>query len=248
MSIGSKRDLEGMRAAGRVVSAAIKAMRKAAHVGMTTQELDEVGQEVFRQYGARSAPQLVYKFPGACCISVNDEAVHGIPGDRPLKPGDLLKIDVTAELNGYIADAAVTVPMEDATPEAEALAECSRKAFYAGLRHVQAGKPLRGWGQAVEHEVEGAGFQVLRTLCGHGVGKTIHEAPRNIFNYDEPSMRQRWMEGSVVAIEPIISMSANDVVTDADGWTLRTADGSPSAHYEHTIVVTKGQPIILTAA
>lgn len=248
MSIGSKKDLDGMRAAGRVVAAAIKAMRKASGVGVTTQELDEVGLRVFREHGARSAPQLVYKFPGVCCISVNDEAVHGIPKDRALQPGDLLKIDVTAELNGYIADAAVTVPMPDSTPEAEALAETSRKAFYAGLRHVQAGKPLRGWGRAVEQEVNAAGFQVLRTLCGHGVGRTIHESPRNIFNYDEPKMKQRFMEGSVIAIEPIISMSANDVTTDADGWTLRTANGSKSAHFEHTVVVTKGQPIVLTAA
>lgn len=248
MSIRSKRDMDGMRAAGRVVAAAIKAMRNAARVGMTTEQLDEVGQQVFREHGARSAPQLVYNFPGVCCISVNDEAVHGIPSSRVLEPGDLLKIDVTAELNGYIADAAVTVPMDEAAPRATALAESSRKAFYHALRQVQAGKPLRAWGRAVEQSVSGDGFQVLRTLCGHGVGRTIHENPRNIFNYDEPTMRQRFMEGSVIAIEPIISMSANDVVTDPDGWTLRTVDGSPSAHFEHTVVVTKGQPLVLTAA
>jgi methionyl aminopeptidase len=238
-----------MRSAGRLVAAAIKAMRQAVRAGMTTAELDAVGRAVLEQHGARSAPQLVYGFPGVCCLSVNDEAVHGVPGIRVLRPGDLLKIDVTADLNGYIADAAVSVviPPAESGP-VEALSECSRKAFYRGLKQVQAGKPLRGWGRAVEDEVTGAGFAVLRNLCGHGVGRTIHEAPRNIFNYDEPNMSERFMEGSVIAIEPIISLSANDVVTAPDGWTLRTVDGSPAAHFEHTVVVTKGRPIVLTAA
>jgi methionyl aminopeptidase len=237
-----------MRAAGRVVAAAIRAMRRGVCPGMTTSELDAIGRQVLEEYGARSAPQLVYGFPGVCCLSVNDEAVHGVPGSRVLAAGDLLKIDVTAELNGYIADAALSVAIPPAPPDVEALTECSRKAFYKGLRHVQAGKPLRGWGRAVEHEVNSAGFEVLRNLCGHGVGRTIHEEPRNIFNYDEPGTGQRFMEGSVIAIEPIISLTTNDVVADADGWTLRTADGSPAAHFEHTVVVTKGQPIVLTAA
>jgi methionyl aminopeptidase len=248
MSIRSKRDLDGMRAAGRAVAAAIRAMRRGVRPGMTTNDLDAIGRQVLEEYGARSAPQLVYGFPGVCCLSVNDEAVHGIPSGRVLAPGDLLKIDVTAELNGYIADAALSVAIPPAPPAVEALAECSRRAFYKGLRHVQAGKPMRGWGRAVEHEVNGAGFEVLRNLCGHGVGRTIHEEPRNIFNYDKPGAGQRFMEGSVIAIEPIISLTTNDVVADPDGWTLRTADGSPAAHFEHTVVVTKGQPIVLTAA
>ena len=248
MSVGSKKDLEGMRAAGRVVAAAIREMKRALRAGMTTKELDEVGEAVFRKYGARSAPQLVYNFPGVCCISVNDEAVHGIPGSRVLAAGDLVKIDVTAELNGYVADAAITVAIPDASPDAEALAECSRKAFYRGLEYVTAGKPIRDWGKAVEREVQAAGFSVLKDLCGHGVGKTIHEAPRNIFNYDEPRMHQRFTEGSVIAIEPIISVSADHVKHDPDGWTLRTADGSQAAHFEHTVLVTQGKPIILTAA
>lgn len=248
MSIGSKRDLEGMKAAGRAVAAAIREMRRAVHAGMTTKELDLIGEKLLTGLGARSAPQMVYNFPGFCCISVNDEAVHGIPGPRVLNAGDVVKIDVTAELNGYIADAAVTVPIAPAPPQVDALAECARKAFYKGLEHVHAGKPIRDWGRAVNHEVRGAGFSVLKDLCGHGVGRTIHEAPRNIFNYDEPRMRERFVDGSVIAIEPIISAGTNDVVTDADGWTLRTVDGSMAAHFEHTVVVTKGKPIILTAA
>ncbi|HEV3309264.1 MAG TPA: type I methionyl aminopeptidase, partial [Chloroflexota bacterium] len=220
MSIGSKRDLEGMKAAGRAVAAAIREMRRAVRPGMTTKQLDLIGENLLTGLGARSAPQMVYKFPGFCCISVNDEAVHGIPGPRVLNAGDLVKLDVTAELHGYIADACVTVVISPAQPEAEALADAARKAFYKGLEHVQAGKPIRDWGKAVDHEVRGAGFSVLKDLCGHGVGRTIHEAPRNIFNYDEPRMRERFVDGSVIAIEPIISAGTNKVVTDADGWTL----------------------------
>lgn len=248
LSINSKKDLEGMKAAGRVVSAALKAMRAAVQVGVTTAQLDAVGAEVFARFGARSAPQLVYGFPGINCISVNDAAVHGIPNDHPLEPGDNVKLDVTAELNGYIADAAITVAVPPVDPRVEALGECARTAFYQGLKHIKAGTSMRDWGKAVEHEVSKSGFSVLRDLCGHGVGKTIHEAPRNLFNYDEPRMRDRFVEGTVVAAEPIISISAGHTVKDQDGWTLRSADGSMTAHFEHTVIVTKNQPIILTAA
>jgi len=237
-----------MKAAGRVVAAALREMRRSARAGMTTRELDSVGQAVLRDRGARSAPQIVYNFPGVTCISVNDEAVHGIPGDRVLGPGDVVKIDVTSELNGYIADAAVSVVIPRPDPQSEALVECARRAFYHALPYVKAGRPLRDWGRAVEDEVNKAGFAVLRELAGHGVGRTIHENPRNVLNYDEPKMRERFAEGAVVALEPIISISSNHVIKDADGWTLRTADGSLAAHYEHTVVVTRNRPILLTAA
>lgn len=237
-----------MKAAGRVVAAALKAMRAAVRAGVTTAELDAIGAAIFAQFGARSAPQLVYGFPGVNCISVNDAAVHGIPNDQPLNAGDNVKLDVTAELDGYIADAAITVAVAPADPQVEALGECARKAFYQGLKHIRAGVPMRDWGKSVEHEVSKAGFRVLRDLCGHGVGKTIHEAPRNLFNYDEPRMRDRFVENTVVAAEPIISVGAGYTIKDDDGWTLRSADGSMTAHFEHTVIVTKNQPIILTAA
>lgn len=247
ISINSRRDLEKMRAVGRVVAAAIKVMRAAVGPGTTTAELDRAGGDVFATHGARSAPQLVYGFPGVNCISVNDAAVHGIPNDVPLVGGDVVKLDVTAELDGYIADAAVTVVVEPGSPENTALAECARKAFYRGIKHIRAGQPIRDWGRAVEDEVTKSGFTVLHDLCGHGVGKTIHEPPRSIFNYDEPRMKERFVEGSVIAVEPIISKSAAFTVKDPDGWTLRSADGSMTAHFEHTLVVTRNQPVILTA-
>jgi methionyl aminopeptidase len=237
-----------MRAAGRVVAAAIKAMRAAVRAGVTTAELDAIGSAVYAEHSARSAPKLVYGFPGINCISVNDAAVHGIPNDVPLEPGDNVKLDVTAELNGYIADAAVTVAVDPVDPQVEALGEAARHAFYQGLKHLRAGVSMREWGKTVDHEISKAGFHVLRDLCGHGVGKTIHEPPRNVFNYDEPRMRDHFTENTVVAVEPIISVGADYTVKDPDGWTLRSADGSMTAHYEHTVIITKNQPIILTAA
>lgn len=237
-----------MRKAGRVVAETLREMKRSVRTGMSTAELDAVGAAVFRKHGARSAPQLVYKFPGVCCISLNDEAVHGIPGDRKLEPGDLLKIDVTAELDGYIADAAITVPVEPADEHAIELAACARKAFYRAIDSVRAGRQMRDWGRLVEAEVNGEGFSVLKELFGHGVGRTIHEAPRNVPNYDEPHIHERFVEGTVVAMEPIISVSSEKVKTDPDGWTLRTKDGSLAAHFEHTVIVTKGKPMLLTAA
>jgi methionyl aminopeptidase len=231
-----------------MVSAALKAMKAAVRPGVTTAELDAIGAELCVAHGARSAPQLVYGFPGFNCISVNDAAVHGIPNDVPLQEGDNVKLDVTVELNGYIADAAITVPVGTVSPQVEALGEAARRAFYEGMKHVRAGVPMRDWGRVVEQEINRSGFSVLRDLCGHGVGKTIHEPPRNVFNYDEPRLRDRFVENTVVAVEPIISVSAGYTVKDDDGWTLRSSDGSMTAHFEHTLLVTKGQPLILTAA
>jgi methionyl aminopeptidase len=248
MSIGSKKDLDGMRKVGRVVAATLREMRRLVRPGMTTAELDAVGLEIFRKYGARSAPRLVYNFPGTCCISVNDEAVHGVPGSRVLRPGDVAKIDVTAELNGYIADSACTVVLPPAPAMAEALARCAEAAFFKGLSTARAGNPMRALGRTVEQEVNAAGFKVLRDLGGHGVGKTIHEAPHNLANYDDPRNRGVFVENTVVAIEPIISSTSTRVVEDPDGWTLRTKDGSLAAHFEHTVLVTRGNPIVLTAA
>jgi methionyl aminopeptidase len=248
MSIRDKQDLEGMKRAGRVVAETILAMKRAAAPGVTTKELDLVAADVFAKHGARSAPMLTYKFPGYTCISLNDEAVHGVPDETIVQPGDVLKLDVTAELAGYIADAAITVVIDPATPEKLVLVDTARKAFYAAIDKVRAGALLRDWGQAVEREVNRNGCQVLEELFGHGVGRTIHEAPRNVPNYDERRMSERFSENMTVACEPIISQTCTRTIKDKDdGWTLKTRDGSLAAHYEHTVLVTKGKPVILTA-
>jgi methionyl aminopeptidase len=181
------------------------------------------------------------------CISLNDEAVHGIPGDRKVMPGDLVKLDVTAELNGYIADAAVTVGVEPVSRRGRQLVACARSAFEHAYLAARAGRPLNAIGYALEGEVRRHGFAVLRELHSHGVGRTIHEPP-TIPQYFERRATEPLRERSVLTIEPIISVGKTRVVEGGDGWTLKTADGSLSAHYEHTVVITKGRPVILTAA
>jgi methionyl aminopeptidase len=246
MSIKSKRDLEALQRVGRVVGLTLQAMKKRVRAGVTTAELDRIGAECLAGHGARSAPQLVYGFPGAICISVNDEAVHGIPGPRALQEGDLVKLDVTAELDGYIADAAVTVALPCVSIQKRRLSDCAERAFHKALGSARAGRPVSDIGRIVEAEVRRSGFAVIRELRGHGVGRAIHEEP-TVPNYFDRTLKQRLTEGLVITIEPIIAAGSGQVFGSADGWTVQTADGSPSAHYEHTIVVTRERPIILTA-
>jgi methionyl aminopeptidase len=246
MTVESDRDLAGLRKAGRVVRLAIEEMKASLQPGITTGELDAIGAEVFERHGARSAPQVVYDFPGVNCISVNDEAVHGVPGDRVIKPGDLVKIDVTAELDGYIADAAVTVALPPGPAVHEDLRECAEAAFSRAAAVARAGRPLNKIGRVVETAVRRQGFTVLSALSSHGVGRTIHEEP-TIPNYYDPRLSASLTEGLVITLEPIITAGRDRTAVAADGWTTKTVDGSPSAHYEHTIVVTKGSPIVLTA-
>ena len=247
MSIDSEEDLQGLRRAGRVVALAIRAMREAVREGISTEELDAVAARVLREHGARSAPSLVYDFPGTACISVNEEAVHGVPGARRLEKGDLVTLDVTVELDGYFADAAVTVGVPPVSDLARRLMECAESAFQNAARAYRAGERLAVIGGKDEAEVERQGFTVLRDLCGHGIGRSIHESP-SVANYYDPRERTRLTEGLVIALEPIISAGGRRTRTAADGWTLTSSDGSLTAHHEHTLVVTKGRPILLTAA
>ncbi len=247
MSIHTVAELNAMRRAGRVVRRMIEAMRHHVAPGVTTAHLDAVGARVMHQYGARGAPALVYKFPGTSCISVNDEAVHGVPSGRPLEKGDVVKLDVTIEKDGFMADAAVTVPVGDVPEETARLIATAERAFRLASQVARAGVCVREIGRVIEREVHRAGFSVIRDLGGHGIGRTIHEEPR-VPNYADPFVRDILTEGLVITIEPIIAAGSGQVVTAADGWTVRTADGSPAAHYEHTLVITKGDPLLLTAA
>lgn len=247
MSITTEEELQGMQAAGVVVRQVLNAMKERVRPGITTGELDAVGAKVMRDNGAQSAPQMVYKFPGANCISLNDEAVHGIPSGRAVQEGDLLKLDVTIEKNGFMADAAVTVPVGAVSEERRRLVACAERAFNKALLVARAGFRVSEIGRAVEREVRRAGFSVIRELGGHGIGRTIHEEPR-VPNYADPDANQLLTEGLVITIEPIIAAGRGDAFVEKDGWTVRTSDRKPSAHYEHTIVITKGKPLILTAA
>ena len=246
MTVDSEEDLEKLRQIGKIVALALKAMAEAIRPGMSTAELDQVGGQVLQQYGARSAPRLVYDFPGDTCISVNDEAAHGIPGGRLIQPGDLVNVDVSAERDGFYADAALTVPVPPTTPAQRKLLRCTRRALRKGIAAAQVGAGLNEIGRAVEGEAKSCGFQVLRQLSGHGVGRSIHEDPHNIANYFNPSDKRRIQEGLVLTVEPFLSMGGHSVVTAEDGWTLKTKDGSLCAQFEHTLVVHSKRPIVIT--
>jgi methionyl aminopeptidase len=246
VSINGPEELEALRKAGAIVRRVLEAMKQQVRAGITTGELDAIGAAVIEENGARSAPATVYNFPGANCISLNEEAVHGVPGKRVLEPGDLLKLDVTIEKDGFMADAAETVAVGIVTPEAQRLMACARRAFEKAMLVARAGFRVSEIGRAVEREVRRDGFSVIRELGGHGIGRTIHEQPR-VPNYPDPEARQILTEGLVIAVEPIIAAGSGRAILAEDGWTMKTADRRPAAHYEHTIVVTKGAPLLLTA-
>jgi methionyl aminopeptidase len=246
VSINDPKELEALRAAGAIVRRVLEAMKQQVRPGISTGELDAIGAAVIEQHGARSAPATVYNFPGANCISLNEEAVHGVPGKRVLQPGDLLKLDVTIEKDGFMADAAETVAVGVVTPEAQRLMACARRAFEKAMLVARAGFRVSEIGRAVEREVRRDGFSVIRELGGHGIGRTIHEQPR-VPNYPDPEARQILTEGLVIAVEPIIAAGSGRAILAEDGWTMKTADRRPAAHYEHTIVITKGAPLLLTA-
>lgn len=247
MSIESPDDLHGMRDIGRVVALALDAMAAEVAPGITTGDLDDIAAAIARRHGARSAPAAVYGFPRTVLISINDEVVHGIPGPRRIERGDLVKLDVTLELNGYVADAARTVIAGEGSDLAARLAACAESAFDAALAVARAGRKVNEIGRAVDREVRRAGFTVVRTLTGHGVGRTIHEEP-TVPNYFNRWQTDVLTEGLVLTIEPIITAGGEAVVTRDDGWTIRTQDGSLAAHHEHTIVITGSEPVILTHA
>jgi methionyl aminopeptidase len=245
MSIESPADLEGLRAVARVAQLTLDLLASKVKPGVTTRELDSHAAGLFKQHGARSAPALVYGFPGTVLISVNDEVVHGVPGSRRIRPGDLVKLDVTVEKDGYVADAARSVVVDPAPLVVHELVACAQAAFEAALAVARAGVPVNQIGRAVEREVRRRGFAVVDGLCGHGVGRTIHEPPTVPNTYD-PRQRDVLTEGLVLTIEPLVSAGSARAVESSDGWTVRTIDGSFAAHHEHTLVITKGAPIVLT--
>ena len=246
MSIQHEDDLVALRHVGRIVALALDAMRRAAAPGVATADLDAIGADVLARHDARSAPQALYGFPGCACISVNEEIVHGVPGRRRLAPGDVLKLDVTAECGGYIADAADTVIVGHGSALARRLRATTVASFEAGLAAVRVGARVNAIGRAVEARVAQDGFGVIRELVGHGVGRAIHEPP-NVPNYYDARQRDVLTDGLVFTIEPMITARPARAVEARDGWTYRTHNGVLAAHYEHTLVVTGGGVEILTA-
>lgn len=246
MSIDSQDDLLGLKAIGAIVAQVLRRMREAVRPGISTADLDDIAKQELSRAGADSSPRLVYSFPGETCISVNDEIVHGVPGTRILQAGDLVKLDVTAQKDGYVADACVSVAVPPASNETERLIHCAERAFRKAAKQARVGNRVRDIGAAVEREVIRSGFRVVRELCGHGVGRTIHEPPE-VPNYFDRNAVTPLTTGLVITIEPIISAGMGRAFTAPDGWTLKTYDRARSAHFEHTIVITENEPILLTA-
>jgi methionyl aminopeptidase len=246
MTVDGEDDIAGLRRAGRAVAEARDAMLDALAPGTTTADLDALAREVLRRHGARSAPQLAYGFPGTTCISVNDEAAHGVPSaTRVLRAGDLVNVDVSAELDGYWADTGASSAVGEPTALQRRLLEATRAARRDAIDAARAGRPLRHIGRAVQRRAHRHGMQVVANLCGHGVGRHIHEGP-SVPSVEHARDRTVLWEGLVLAIEPFLSTSATHAVEGDDGWTLRTPDGSLVAQFEHTVIVTNGRPIVLT--
>lgn len=246
MSIDSEADRAALVAVGHVVKLTLDALEKAVRPGVSTAELDRLAAEVVARHGAQSAPRLVYGFPGTVLISINDEVVHGVPGPRRIERGDVVKLDVTLEKDGYMGDAARTVVLEGATDTARTLAACAKAAFEQGAAAATAGVRVNEIGRAVAREVRRWGFSVARGLAGHGIGRTIHEPP-NVANDYDPLQTDMLTDGLVLTIEPMITAGSGGVAVGRDGWTVRTRDGSLAAHHEHTMIITTGAPVLLTA-
>ncbi len=241
MSIEDDRDLEGLSRAGKVVSRTLEEVRHHVQPGVTTAYLDDVALGGFQKFGARSAPKLVYGIPATILISVNDEIVHGTPSNYEIEPGDLVKVDVTAELDGYMADAAITIPVPPVSPSTRKLCWCASTALKNALSVARSDRYVSVIGRAIESEVRRQRFSVIEGLYGH----TIHEDPL-VRNYYDPQDKQKLSKGLVLTIEPMITTGSGKTKEEADGWTVRTADSLTSAHYEHTVVVRPGEAEILT--
>ncbi len=246
MTVNTEKELQGLLRIGRIVGMTMKTMSEALRPGITTAELDEIGAKYLKQHGARSAPILTYKFPGTTCISINEEAAHGIPGKRVVQAGDLVNIDVSAELDDFWADTGASFPVPPVTPANQRLLDYARSALEVAISTARSGQPLNAIGKAVEKHVRKGGYKVIQDLPGHGVGRKLHEPP-TVPNFYVPTIRTKLTEGMVITLEPFLSVGANRVVQQKDGWTLKTQDGSMAAQFEHTVIITKGRPILVTA-
>lgn len=246
MTIKGQADIDGLMAVGKIVANCLQHMIKAAKPGMTTLELDQIGEAFLSKHKALSAPRQVYGFPGTTCISVNEEMAHGIPGSRVLQPGDLVNVDVSASLNGYFADTGGSFILPPATPEKEEVCRLAKLALDEALKMVKAGERLNLIGRTIEHTAISAGHTVIRNLGGHGVGRNLHEAPEFIQGYFDPQDPRLQKEGAVITIEPFISNGARFGYSNgADDWTAIALD-HVTAQYEHTLIITANGPIIVT--
>ncbi|MGG1518401.1 type I methionyl aminopeptidase [Paenibacillus oryzisoli] len=248
MTIGSHNDIEGLKKIGKVVAMTINEMKRHTRVGISTKELDDIGGKFLKKHGAVSAPKLTYNFPGNTCISINHDVAHGIPGNRIIQPGDLINIDVSAELGGYYADAGHSFLIPPYNPSLLRLCEYTHKTMMKVISSLKHGVKLNEIGRIIEIEAAKGGYQVIGNLCSHGIGKALHETPEEILPVYNKYDTRVLTEGLVLTIEPFLSTGAEYVVEQADGWTLRVPNNGYAAQHEHTIIITKSRPIIVTVA
>jgi methionyl aminopeptidase len=248
MTIQNEDEFDKLRTVGRLVARTLAAMGKALEPGMTTRELDEFGRTMLEKEGARSAPELAYSFPGATCISVGPDCAHGIPDNTVVKAGDLINIDVSAELDGYFGDTGASFSVPPTTPRIERLCRDGRRAMWEGIKAVRAGGRFNEVGRSIENFARKNGYSLVRDLASHGIGRSLHDEPGEIPTWYESRDRRTIAEGLVFTIEPFLSLGADSVEQQDDGWSLRPPRLQPTVQFEHTLVATRNGPVILTLA
>ena len=246
ITIKSKHELKIMQKAGQISKAALLSAGDLVAPGVTTRQLDEAARRVIEKAGAKPAFLGYGGFPATICCSINDEVIHGIPGDRVIQEGDIVSIDTGAIYEGYYGDNAATFGAGKISEEAQKLIDVTRQSFYEGIKFARKGQRISDISHAIGAYCEARGYGVVREFVGHGIGTKMHEAPE-IPNFGAPGHGPRLMPGMTLAIEPMINMGTWKVKVLPDGWTVKTLDGSLSAHYENTVLITEGEPIILTS-
>ena len=247
ISLRSDREIEAMRKAGRITAQARELAGSMVKPGVTTKQIDKAVREFIKSCGAKPSFLGYARFPGSACISVNDEVIHGIPGPRVLREGDIVSIDVGAYFNGFHGDCAATYPCGQVSDEALRLIEVTRQSFWEGIKFARKGFRVSDISHAIQQYVESNGFSVVREYVGHGVGAKLHEPP-NVPNFGPAGHGARLMPGMTLAVEPMVNAGGKDIRVLKDEWTVVTRDGSLSAHYENTILVTEGEAEVLTVA
>lgn len=246
ITLKSSHEIDLMRRSGKITAAARALAGEMVKPGVTTQEINDAVERFIRKQGAVPSFLHYNGYPASVCISVNDEIIHGIPGKRVLREGDIVSVDVGAYIGGFHGDCAATFPCGTVSPEAQRLIDVTRQSFFEGIRFAREGQRLQDISAAVQTYVEQNGFSVVREYVGHGVGAKMHESPE-IPNYGRPGHGPRLLRGMTLAIEPMVNAGAAAIQQLSDGWTVKTADGKWAAHYENTILITDGAPEILTA-
>jgi methionyl aminopeptidase len=246
MTITQDDELQGLSVIGRIVANTVRAMSRALEPGITTQELDEIGRALLDAAGAVSAPEATYDFPGATCISVNEEIAHGIPGARVIRAGDLVNIDVSASKDGFFADTSATFQVPPVKTHMDQLCRDGQRAMQIGIAQVGHGKPLAGIGNAIGQFAQKRGYSLIRNLASHGVGRALHEEPSEIATWPTRGDRRRIHRGMVMTVEPFLSRGGLLAMDGADGWTLYADPPAPVVQYEHTVVATDKGAIIVT--